>query len=468
MKKAISLAIALTICAGLTVPAQAAFSDVPERLWSASAIQAAADQGIVAGFPDGTFHPNDDVTNVQFSVMLYHAFYPSVTGEKTGFTDWYMPAMEALFSVNIYQGVSFTQYYGTFDWDIARINTGNSMSRYDMAQLLANIMSQQGKTVTDEEKTTAQTAIIDWDLIPENYRDAVSACYAAKVIGGMPDGTFCGNDEMDRAQACVVIGNLSNYLSAAPTAQTPDSSQTTTAPSTPANTTPSPANNTSNASAPGSRNTSSSNSNSPSSSSFEREERSSSFSDFLNRRPEEGTQPEEERSSSREPSTGRTPRPSAETPSTPETPASTVTLADGSEITEENVRKIIESLKSDYPDGRPWSNSNSYYSEALRITGYGCAGFAFLCSDAAFGNLPVSEEHSDFSRLRAGDILHVDNGTHYVVVLEKKGSSVIVTEGNMTIFINGEQNGPMIYWGREISRSELEAGKFTAQTRYPK
>ena len=466
MKKAISLAIALTICAGLTVPAQAAFSDVPERLWSASAIQAAADQGIVAGFPDGTFHPNDDVTNVQFSVMLYHAFYPSVTGEKTGFTDWYMPAMEALFSVNIYQGVSFTQYYGTFDWDIARINTGNSMSRYDMAQLLANIMSQQGKTVTDEEKTTAQTAIIDWDLIPENYRDAVSACYAAKVIGGMPDGTFCGNDEMDRAQACVVIGNLSNYLSAAPTAQVPDSSKTT--PSTPANTTPSPANNTNNATAPSSSNTSFSNPDNRSSSSFNRVERNASFSDFLNRRPSEESRPKDESSSSGESSTGRTPRPSRETPSTPETPASTGTLADGSEITEENVLKIIEGLKSEYPDGRSWSNSDSYFSKALRTTGYGCAGFALICSDAAFGNLPVSEEHSDFSRIRAGDMLRVDNDTHSVVVLEKKSSSVIVTEGNYTIIINGVSNGPMIHWGREISRSELEAGNFTVQTRYPK
>ena len=455
MKKLVSLAMALALCAGLTIPAQAAFSDVPGGLWSASAIQAAADQGIVAGFPDGSFHPNDNVTNVQFSVMLYHAFYPSVTGEKTGFTDWYMPAMEALSSVNAYQGVSFTQYYGTFDWDIARMNTGNSMSRYDMAQLLSNIISQQGKAVTDEEKNAAQAAISDWGVIPENYRDAVSACYAAKVIGGMPDGTFCGNDEMDRAQACVVIGNLSNYLSAAPTAQVPGSSKTT--PSTPANST-------NNAAAPSSGDTSSSRSDSRPSSSFEREERSTSFSDFLNNRTRENTRTEQESAS--EPSTGRIPRP--EPSSTLETPASTGTLTDGSEITEENVLKIIEGLKSEYPDGRSWSNSDSYFSKALRTTGYGCAGFSLICSDAAFGDMPVSEEHSDFSRIRVGDMLRVDNDTHSVVVLERKSSSVIVTEGNYTIIINGVSNGPMIHWGREISRSELEAGNFTVQTRYPK
>lgn len=464
MKKPISLAMALALCAGLTIPAQAAFSDVPNGLWSASAIQAAADQGIVAGFPDGTFHPNDDVTNVQFSVMLYHAFYPSATGEETGFTDWYMPAMEALSSENVYKDVSFTQKNGSFDWDAARANTGNPMSRYDMAQLLANIIAQQGKTVTDEEKTAAQAAISDWSGIPAGYRDAVAACYAAKMIGGMPDGSFSGNNVMDRAQACVVIGNLSSYLSAAPVKQAPDAPETTTTPSTPSNTTPSPANNTNNAATPRSRVSSSSNSDSRPSSSFEREERSSSFSDFLHNRANENTRAEEESTS--EPSTGRTPRP--ETPSTPETPASTGTLSDGSEITEENVLKTIEGLKSEYPDGRSWSNSDSHFSKALRTTGYGCAGFALICSDAAFGNLPVSEEHSDFSRIRVGDMLRVDNDTHSVVVLEKKSNSVIVAEGNYTITINGVSNGPMIHWGREISRSELEAGNFTVQTRYPK
>ena len=104
-----------------------------------------------------------------------------------------------------------------------------------------------------------------------------------------------------------------------------------------------------------------------------------------------------------------------------------------------------------------YTNDNSYYCAALRITGYGCAGFAFICSDAAFGNLP-GRQHRNFDQIRVGDILRVDNNTHSVVVLEKRENSVIVTEGNYN---------SSIHWGREISRQELELGNFVVTTRYP-
>lgn len=143
---------------------------------------------------------------------------------------------------------------------------------------------------------------------------------------------------------------------------------------------------------------------------------------------------------------------------TPNTNAAEGLLANGKEITDDNIREIIYGLKDEYPEGLKWNNSNSYYSSAMRITGLGCAGFAFICSDAAFGDLPVSGKHSDFDAIRVGDMVRMNNDTHSVVVLEKLEDSIIVTEGNY--------NGA-IHWGREITRKTLENGNFYVQTRYP-
>lgn len=146
-----------------------------------------------------------------------------------------------------------------------------------------------------------------------------------------------------------------------------------------------------------------------------------------------------------------------ETPEQTEQPTS-AKLANGAEITDDNIRTIIYGLQSKYPEGRKWDNDDSYYSEPVYTVGYGCAGFALICTDAVFGSFPISDVHSDFERVRVGDMLRINHDTHTVVVLEKKADSVVVTEGNYN---------SSIHWGREISRFELEQGNFSVQSRYP-
>lgn len=128
------------------------------------------------------------------------------------------------------------------------------------------------------------------------------------------------------------------------------------------------------------------------------------------------------------------------------------------DLSADTVRAIIYSLQSEYPEGLEWTNDDSYYCEPLRTIGYGCAAFVLICSDEVFGDLPVSDVHSDFDRIRVGDIIRAYHDTHSVIVLEKGRNSVIVAEGNYN---------SSIHWGREISRQELEEGNFSVQSRYP-
>lgn len=107
---------------------------------------------------------------------------------------------------------------------------------------------------------------------------------------------------------------------------------------------------------------------------------------------------------------------------------------------------LMIALKSKYPEGMRWTNDNYYdWNGGIYWRGYGCAGFAFLLSDAAFGSAPAYI-HYDKSRVRVGDILRLNGNSHSVIVLEVHDSYVVVAEGNYN---------SSIHWGREIPKSEI-------------
>jgi hypothetical protein len=53
---------------------QAQFSDVNASYWARPFIEALADEGIIAGFPDGSFGPDQPVTRAQFAAIVRQAF----------------------------------------------------------------------------------------------------------------------------------------------------------------------------------------------------------------------------------------------------------------------------------------------------------------------------------------------------------------------------------------------------------
>lgn len=122
-----------------------------------------------------------------------------------------------------------------------------------------------------------------------------------------------------------------------------------------------------------------------------------------------------------------------------------------------SVYNAMIALKSSYPEGMTWTNDNYYgWKGGYYTGGYGCAGFAFLLSDAAFGDAP-SKIHTDFNGIRQGDIIRLNYNTHSVIVLEVRSDSVIVAEGNYN---------SSIHWGREISYSEIKRTGSYVMTRY--
>ncbi len=107
----------------------------------------------------------------------------------------------------------------------------------------------------------------------------------------------------------------------------------------------------------------------------------------------------------------------------------------------------IMSMQTTYPEGMTWNNGNYYgWRAGVFSGGYGCVGFAFIMSDAAFGTLTPARKHQDLSNVRIGDILRINNDSHSVIVLSNNMDSFVVSEGNYN---------SSIHWGRVIPKYEI-------------
>lgn len=225
MKRILSLVLALILCTSLAVPALAAdFSDVPPSHNFYPAVADCSSKGIVGGYPDGTFRPSATVTRSNFCVMLSRAFYPSdITRYTNDFTTSFgsfYPNYLALANNFIWNNVSFDEEYIYTSDFAASMNLG--ISRYDMAQLMTNIMNARGFAAGEAEKNAAASKITDYSSIPGQYRDAVANVYALGVIGGYSDGSFNGGGIMNRGQAAAVIYRMTQAVPVeAPAPETP-------------------------------------------------------------------------------------------------------------------------------------------------------------------------------------------------------------------------------------------------------
>ena len=192
---AMSIALAVTMLSTTAFAASVKFTDVPSSHWASSSITEMADKGIMSGIGNNLFAPSQQLSNAEFITMLVRQFYSDKLGTEGG--TWYAPFMAAANSVNILAGtnVGSNESLAT-----------STINRYDMAQLMYNILKAEGITTSSLSDTSK---VADWASVPSTYRDAVSVCYNMGMLSGVDNnGTFNGTGVMDRAQAAVVMSRL--------------------------------------------------------------------------------------------------------------------------------------------------------------------------------------------------------------------------------------------------------------------
>jgi hypothetical protein len=185
-----------------TTPTSSVFSDVPASYWGYNAITSLSTQGIVSGYPDGTFKPNADITRAEFAAMLVKALGLSTTGTTGQFTDvtadsWYYGSVNAAASASLISG------------------TGNNLfapntliTRQEMAVMVAKALGTKAPATSGTELN----AFSDSSTVSSWAVTGVEETIKAGIVSGMTADTLAPMANATRAQAAAMIYHLLVFL----------------------------------------------------------------------------------------------------------------------------------------------------------------------------------------------------------------------------------------------------------------
>ncbi|MCA0756098.1 S-layer homology domain-containing protein [Paenibacillus sp. N4] len=198
------------------------FSDIPGH-WAQEDIEALAAAGTVAGYGEGRFGPNDQVTGEALIKMLVLSLTEELPngkrqwkksfrwrvkderlGAQMGLAEysllpetgkrWSAPYLSAAKEIGI-----------TEDWSADGLR--EPFKRKEVALLAANVMRMVAPA-----RLAKTPAFSDMNAVEAKYRDAVSLTAGYSVFSGYPDGTFRPEEHVTRAEAAIVITRLLGFL----------------------------------------------------------------------------------------------------------------------------------------------------------------------------------------------------------------------------------------------------------------
>lgn len=168
------------------------FTDVPEEQWYYDTINLALDNGYIRGYEDGTFKPENTISNCEFVSIISQAKNIKSSSKY-----------QNLWAENIMQTALQNGWY---DWDeIPPTNNGQYFDQPIQRKLAVKIMMRALKPDASGDYTKWSAIISDFALLDGRYYDPVFAAYEAGIINGDNFGNFNPNDSLTRAEACAMI-----------------------------------------------------------------------------------------------------------------------------------------------------------------------------------------------------------------------------------------------------------------------
>ena len=191
MKRWVKGLTAAGVAALLTVPAFAAFSDVPENAWYAADVEAVQEYGIINGVGDNRFDPDGTLTIAEALTMAVRTNARHNSAEvPVAEGAWYQGAVNYATENGMISGTEFADYNA-------------NATRAQMAYLFANALPE-----------SEYTAINNVTALPDvkgqtQYSDEIFLLYNAGILTGSDKyGTFKPNDTIIRAEAAAIINRV--------------------------------------------------------------------------------------------------------------------------------------------------------------------------------------------------------------------------------------------------------------------
>lgn len=170
-------------------------SDLHEAEWAREAVESLVTEGIISGYGDGSFRPNDSVKREEFLKMLVLALGIDGTEEESTFADtvvgaWYLPYLSIGQTSGIVRG-NHAGYFGV----------GYTITREDAAVMLWRALQKKGSPSHE----AGSMIFADEADVSDYAKEAIENLTALGIFSGMSDGSFAPRAALSRAQAAKIL-----------------------------------------------------------------------------------------------------------------------------------------------------------------------------------------------------------------------------------------------------------------------
>lgn len=198
LKKGITvLLVVLMVFSMVPVYSLAAEASDISSHWARKEIQSWIDLGILSGYQDGTFKPDNNITRAEFMSIVNNAFkYTEVS--QINFSDvssdaWY------------YKTVSKAKAAGYITgYTDGTMKPNNPITREEVASIITKINNLDTNNVSDKA-IFSDEATFGWS------KNIIKALAESKIMLGYPDGTFKPKNLIKRGEAVFALNSALKY-----------------------------------------------------------------------------------------------------------------------------------------------------------------------------------------------------------------------------------------------------------------
>ncbi len=214
LKKSMALLLALAMILttfGITTVSAAGFNDISGH-WAESVIEKWSNAGVVNGYEDGTFLPDEDITRAELAKIISTAkeytALADISFADVSADDWYYEDLRKC----VAQGV-----IGGYEDDTFRPE--NAVTREEAAT-----MFQRAYKINTE----GLLSFTDTDSISEWAKTSITALVGAGVINGYEDGSFAPAASITRAEVVKILDGITDAEAADSSNANPNTSDVST------------------------------------------------------------------------------------------------------------------------------------------------------------------------------------------------------------------------------------------------
>lgn len=178
---------------------KSSFNDMSDCEWAIEPVERLVSKGVISGYGDSTFAPNQYVTREEFIKMLVIAFGVEYQDASCSFvdvfnTDWFYHYVGAAEQLNITQGITK---------DIFGVKT--HIIRQDACVMLLRGVEAVKRNLNPRK---ADMSFRDENQIDEYAKDAIEQLYMCEIIRGDEQGNMNPKSNLTRAEAAKMIDGI--------------------------------------------------------------------------------------------------------------------------------------------------------------------------------------------------------------------------------------------------------------------